>query len=193
LNWQKRNILIRIFLLAAFILVISCENSKKPVETAFTSDSGGEIPDNRIWNMDVTVTSEGNIRAKLKAGYVERENFGNSRYTLSHIDSGLFIEFYEHNKITGILNSRKGTINDLSEIFTALDEVVFNSNNGYTLYTDTLVWDRKKAQIYTESDVMMVKDNRDTLYGKGFITDDKFEAYEIKKPRGETIIEEKKF
>jgi len=190
LNLQKANISIKAILLACVFFCQSCENSKQPVAT---SSSAGVVntSDNMIWDMDVTITSEGRIRAKFKAGYVERDNIGNSKYSLSRIDSGLVIEFFEKEKNTGFLESRRGTINDLSEVFTAIDSVVFRSTKGYTLYTDTLIWNRKLAQLSTDCDVMMIKDNRDTLYGEGFITDDKFNSYEIKRPRGETLIEEK--
>ena len=149
------------------------------------------MSDNMIWDMDVTITNEGQIRAKFRGGYVERDNIGNSKYSLSRIDSGLVIEFFEKEKNTGMLKSERGTINDLSEVFTAIDSVVFKSTKGYILYTDTLIWNRKLAQIYTDCEIMMIKDNRDTLYGEGFITDEKFNSYEIKKPRGMTVIEGK--
>lgn len=172
-------------------MLVSCETSKKPVGMASSAAEGIKTADNMIWDMDVNITSEGELRAKFKAGYVERDNIGNSRYSESLIDSGLVIEFFEKEKNTGLLISDRGSINDLSEIFTAIDNVVFKSTKGYILYTDTLVWDRKLTQISTDCDVMMIKDNRDTLYGKGFITDDKFQAYEIKNPRGMTFIEGK--
>lgn|GEM_PF-586201 len=187
---QKANISIKAFLICAF-LFLSCENSKQPVATSLSAAGEVNTSDNMIWDMDVTITSEGRIRAKFRAGYVERDNIGNSKYSLSRIDSGLVIEFFEKEKNTGFLESKRGTINDLSEVFTAIDSVVFRSTKGYTLYTDTLVWNRKLAQLSTDCDVMMIKDNRDTLYGEGFITDDKFNSYEIKRPRGETLVEEK--
>jgi len=182
--------LIRLFFIICLILLQSCGTNKKPVGTDSSAIAGSaNTSDNMIWDMDVNITSEGELRAKFKAGYVERDNIGNSRYSVSRIDSGLVIEFFEKEKNTGLLISDRGTINDLSEIFTAIDNVVFKSTKGYTLYTDTLVWDRKLTQISTDCDVMMIKDKRDTLYGKGFITDDKFSSYEIKQPRGMTIIE----
>ena len=37
---------------------------------------------------------------------------------------------------------------------------------------------------------MMIKNKKDTLYGDGFVTDDKFESYEVKNPRGKAMISE---
>jgi hypothetical protein len=142
--------------------------------------------------MDIDMTSAGKTKAKVRAGYVEREYLANYKYSVNNIDSGLNIDFYEKGEVTGVLNSKRGIINDLSEVFTAIDEVVFKSNSGYTLYTDTLIWDRKAAQIHTDSDVMMVKDSRDTLYGEGFISDDRLESYEIRKPKGKALLDDVK-
>ena len=188
---QKINISIKIIFLVCAALFYSCGSSKKPVATESSASGEINMSDNMIWDMDVTITNEGQIRAKFRGGYVERDNIGNSKYSVSRIDSGLVIEFYEKEKNTGMLKSERGTINDLSEVFTAIDSVVFKSTKGYILYTDTLIWNRKLTQIYTDCEIMMIKDNRDTLYGEGFITDEKFNSYEIKKPRGMTVIEGK--
>ncbi|MBU4486348.1 MAG: LPS export ABC transporter periplasmic protein LptC, partial [Candidatus Delongbacteria bacterium] len=175
--------MIKVFIVVLFSFLYSCETGKKTVETtAFSSSNSDKIPDNKIWDMDVNITSEGKLKGKLKAGYVERDNFGGSKYTVSRIYSGLIIDFFDNGKNTGNLISDKGNINDLSEIFTAIDNVVFKSDKGYTLYTDTLIWNRKNETIYTDSKIIMIKDSRDTLFGEGFITDDKFESYQIRKP-----------
>lgn len=178
-------------LLTVFILLIfvSCGSGKKTVDKTVT-DQAEKKADNMIWNMDVEITDKGFLKAKMHAGYLERENFGNDKYAVSRIDSGMVIDFFDNGKKTGRLTSVKGNMNDLSEVFTAMDDVVFTSDKGYTLFTDTLTWNRRNARIFTESDVMMIKDGRDTLYGEGFTSDDRLESYEIKKPRGKTLIED---
>ncbi|HQO09360.1 MAG TPA: hypothetical protein PLK90_04455 [Clostridiales bacterium] len=186
---KLKKLILTNMLISALITTLSCEKEKNTKVVSTGSSEYDVIPDNVIWDMDVNITSENDLRAKFKGGYVVRENIGNSKYSVSRIDSGLVIEFFEKNKNTGKLESVKGTINDLSEVFTAIDSVVFRSTKGYTLFTDTLVWNRKLAQISSECDVVMIKDNRDTLYGSGFITDDKFYSYEITRPRGKTFIE----
>jgi LPS export ABC transporter protein LptC len=182
------NILIKIIFPLLFSILLICCSGKKSVE-ATTSDKGGGISDNRIWDMSVNITDEGRLKAKFYGGYVERDNLGNSRYFKNRIDSGLVIVFYEKGVKTGTLESERGNINDLTELFSAWDNVIFRSEKGYVLYTDTLVWNRKEAMIYSDTDVMMVKNGRDTLYGEGFISDDRLESYEIKKPRGNALIE----
>ena len=174
------------------ILIFSAGCSRKnPVEKTNSQDSGS-VSDNVIWDMEVNITNEGELKAKFFGGYVERDNVANSRYSENRIDSGLRIDFYQKGQRSGILTSRRGNINDLTELFSAWDDVVFSSEKGYVLYTDTLIWNRKEAKIFSDSDVMMVRDGRDTLYGVGFVTDDSFGSYEIKKPRGRAVIEDGK-
>ena len=185
---RKADILIKIAIIAAVFLLFACESGKISVERKSGAGSEG-VPDNRIWDMDITITDGNSLKSVVKAGLVERDYFTDHRYSVSRIDSGLAIDFYESGKVTGRLRSRRGSINDLSEVFTAVDDVVFTSLSGYTVYTDTLIWDRKKAVIFTESDIMMIKDKRDTLYGDGFKGDDRFESYEIKRPRGKAVID----
>lgn len=181
----------RFFFIVVCLFFVSCEKEKIVAQRS-ASDGESKIADNRIWDMDIDMTSAGKTKAKVRAGYVEREYLANYKYSVNNIDSGLNIDFYEKGEVTGVLNSKRGIINDLSEVFTAIDEVVFKSNSGYTLYTDTLIWDRKAAQIHTDSDVMMVKDSRDTLYGEGFISDDRLESYEIRKPKGKALLDDVK-
>lgn len=141
--------------------------------------------------MDVVITNSGVIKAKFKGGVVEKDNIGNSKYSESKIDSGMTLLFFEKEKQTGELVSERGAVNDFKGIFKAIDNVVFKSTTGYVLYTDTLTWLRKEAVITTDSPVMMIKNEKDTLYGNGFTTDDKFESYEVKNPRGKAVINEK--
>ena len=170
-------------------MLISC--SKNPQDTKPVINSKKNLPENKIWDMDVMITNSGKLKAKFKGGVVEKSNLGSSKYTESHIDSGMTLLFYENEKQTGELVSDRGAVNDLKGIFTALDNVVFRSTTGYVLYTDTLTWLRKEGQISTESPVMMIKNEKDTLYGDGFVTDDKFESYEIKNPSGKALIDDK--
>jgi len=179
--------LTRTFLVVICFFVFSC-SGKKSVETTSSGKDNG-IADNRIWDMKVNITDEGMLKAKFSGGYVIRDNLGNSQYSKNRIDSGLVIEFFDKGVRSGKLVSVKGDMNDLTELFSAWEDVVFTSEKGYVLYTDTLIWNRKEAKIFSDTDVMMIRDGRDTLYGEGFVTDDRFEAYEIKKPRGKAIID----
>ncbi len=183
----KADISIKIAIIAVVSLLFSCESGK--ISVGRESGTEETVPDNRIWDMDITITDGNAIKAIVKAGVVERNYFTDHRYSVSRINSGLAIDFYDNGKVSGRLKSRKGSINDLSEVFTAVKDVVFTSLSGYTVYTDTLIWDRKKALIFTDTDVMMIRDGRDTLYGEGFRGDDRFESYEIKRPRGKAVID----
>ncbi|NOR45375.1 MAG: LPS export ABC transporter periplasmic protein LptC [Candidatus Delongbacteria bacterium] len=177
----------KLIVILLLLQLMSC--SKQPENSKVTSNGPvGNLPENKIWDMDVMITNSGKLKAKFKGGIVERDNLGNSKYSESVIDSGMTLLFFEEEKQTGELISDRGAVNDLKGIFRAIDNVVFKSTTGYVLYTDTLTWLRKEAIITTDSPVMMIKNEKDTLYGDGFTTDDKFESYEVKNPRGKAMI-----
>ena len=186
---QRVNTLVKnLTIFVILLMLISC--SKKSQDTSSAISSKKDLPENKIWDMDVMITNSGKLKAKFKGGVVEKSNLGSSKYSESYIDSGMTLLFYENEKQTGELVSDRGAVNDLKGVFTAIDNVVFRSTTGYVLYTDTLTWLRKEGLISTKSPVMMIKNEKDTLYGDGFTTDDSFEAYEIKNPRGKALINE---
>ncbi|MCK4980715.1 MAG: LPS export ABC transporter periplasmic protein LptC [Candidatus Delongbacteria bacterium] len=186
---QRANTLIKNLRIFAILLILmSC--SKNSQDTKPVINSKKDLPEYKIWDMDVMITNSGKLKFKIKGGVVEKSNLGSSKYSESYIDSGLTLLFFENEKQTGELISDRGTANDLKGVYNAIDNVVFRSTTGYVLYTDTLTWLKNKGLLSTESPVMMIKNEKDTLYGDGFVTDDKFESYEINNPRGKALINE---
>ena len=156
------------------------------------SDGKKKIPDNRFWNMDVTMTSKGKVTAKYNAGYVERFDQGFSDFALFDIDSGLVLRFYKKEKESGLLISNKGIIDEKKGLFTAIEDVRFTSPEGYKLFSNELNWDRKKGLIFTDSSVIFVRSLKDTLWGSGFVSDENGDNWEVKNARAKTVVEKGK-
>ena len=68
----------------------------------------------------------------------------------------------------------------------AIQSVVVKSDNGVTLFTDTLSWDHSKQRIFTDDSVQFVKVNQDTVYGVGFESDMEMKYWKILQPSGVT-------
>ncbi len=64
------------------------------------------------------------------------------------------------------IKARKGTIDKLSGNMVLKDDVVITTDQGDTLTTEELNWERTKDLVYTEEDVLIVND-RMTTTGKG--------------------------
>ena len=188
---SEKLILSIIFLLPVFISLVSCSDINEIEKNNGNLDSSKEIPDNRFWDMDVTMTSKGKVTAKYNAGYVERFDQGFSNLAFCDIDSGLVLRFYKKEVENGVLRSNKGTIDEKKGLFTAIEDVEFTSPEGYKLISSELNWDRKKATIFTDSNVVFIRSKKDTLWGAGFISDENGENWEVKNARAKTIVEEK--
>jgi LPS export ABC transporter protein LptC len=67
------------------------------------------------------------------------------------------------------------------------DVVVINEKNE-KLNTEHLTWDREKAIIYTDKFVKITTDE-EVMFGDGFESDERFDSWIIKKPRGTFSIE----
>ncbi len=189
---NEKLIQIIILLIVVPLSILSCNDLNEIEKSGNSLDKSKKIPDNRFWNMDVTMTSKGKVTAKYKAGYVERFNQGFSDFALFEIDSGLVLRFYKKEKESGLLISDKGIINEKKGLFTAIKNVKFTSPEGYKLFSEELNWDRKKALIFTDSNVVFVRSLKDTLWGTGFVSDEGGENWEVKNAKAKTVVENNK-
>jgi len=190
---KSKKLLINILsLIVVPLSILSCSDLNEIEKSGNSLDNSKKIPDNRFWNMDVTMTSKGKVTAKYNAGYVERFNQGFSDFALFDIDSGLVLRFYKKDKESGLLISDKGIINEQKGLFTAIKNVKFTSPEGYKLFSEELNWDRKKGIIFTDSNVIFVRSLKDTLWGTGFVSDEGGENWEVKNAKAKTVVEKKK-
>lgn len=169
------------------LIFFSCSKEKKKVARLEVSD---KVPDQQIWDMDVEITDKNTLTARFKAGYVKRDIFGREDLAVSYVDSGLMIHFYKEGAETGILTSEKGQIDQKKELYTAKENVVFKSPEGYVMYTSELYWDKRRSEIYTPANFVLIKDEQDTLYGKGFIGGQNFDWYRVTEPIAKGSIED---
>ena len=65
--------------------------------------------------------------------------------------------------------------------------VVVNQQNQ-TINTELLIWDQKKAMIYSDKFVKITTED-EVLFGDGFESDETFDKWIILKPRGSFRVE----
>ncbi len=177
----------KILFLPLILLLFSC-NSQLDEQAKNKQNLAKDIPDNEIWNLYIKITEEGRLKADIKAGYVKRKNTNIANYSENDIDSGLVITFFENGFKKGMLTSNKGRIEDRKGIFKASENVHFQSPKGYDLYTELLIWNRKRKRIYTDQKVLFISSEGDTLYGDGFETDDKLNNFTLENPMGKKVL-----
>mgnify|MGYP001165559815 FL=1 len=164
-------------ILFPFLVIISCSN----IENEPNMDSRTGLPDQESWDVEITLTDEGIMRALVKAGHLEKFNDRNYVFLNKNVDVDFFDEEEVH---TTNLKSMIAEIDEKTNFMTAIDDVVVVSDSGATLYTDTLKWDSKKEIIYTASPIMLTTNKNDTLYGNGFESDVGLNHWKILYPSG---------
>ena len=160
------------------ILLLSC--SDQPIEN-MPSRKG--LPDQESWIVNIILTDQGKIRAKVRAGYLEKYN--EKEFIL--LDSSVTVDFFDSNEQhTSILNSNKAEVNQSSNDMKAIGNVVAVSDSGISLYSETLEWDSKNEKLRTKDSIMITTLDQDTLYGIGFESDSNLENWKIINPSGVT-------
>ena len=168
----------KVFLLFLFVS-IGCSN----IESDTNIHSRKGLPDQESWDVEITLTDEGVMRALVKAGHLEKFNERNYVFLDKKVDVAFFDEEEMH---TTKLKSMIAEIDEKTNFMTAIENVVVVSDSGVTLYTDTLKWDSKKEIIYTASPIMLTTEKNDTLYGNGFESDVGLNHWKILYPSGVT-------
>ena len=164
-------------ILFPFLVIISCSS----IENETNMDSRKGLPDQESWDVEITLTNEGIMRALVKAGHLEKFNDRNYIFLNKNVDVDFFDEEETH---TTNLKSMIAEIDEKTNFMTAIDNVVVVSDSGATLYTDTLKWDSKEEIIYTASPIMLTTNKNDTLYGSGFESDVGLNHWKILYPSG---------
>jgi len=164
-------------ILFPFLVIISCSS----IENETNMDSRKGLPDQESWDVEITLTNEGIMRALVKAGHLEKFNDRNYVFLNKNVDVDFFDEEETH---TTNLKSMIAEIDEKTNFMTAIDNVVVVSDSGATLYTDTLKWDSKEEIIYTASPIMLTTNKNDTLYGSGFESDVGLNHWKILYPSG---------
>ena len=164
-------------ILFPFLVIISCSS----IENETNIDSRDGLPDQESWDVEITLTDEGIMRALVKAGHLEKFNDRNYIILIKNVDVDFFDEEETH---TTNLKSMIAEIDEKTNFMTAIDNVVVVSDSGVTLYTDTLKWDSKEEMIYTASPIMLTTNKNDTLYGSGFESDVGLNHWKILYPSG---------
>jgi len=177
---MKHLINILVILGLVSFLMVSCGEKKTTAPSTKQAKPTPESPDQEAWNSTVITTKMGHVTAKVKYGHMSRY----SDKKLMKFDEGVKVFIYDKDgKLSSIVVSDRGLLNEKTELVEALGHVVAHSDSGATLYTDHLTYDHKKNKLYTDAFVK-VTTKTDTLVGTGFESDENLNHWVIRKPRG---------
>ena len=141
------------------------------------------MPDQESWGVNIVLTDQGMIRAKIRTGHLEKYN----EKEFIMLDSSVIVDFFDSDeKHTSILTSNRAEVDQSSNDMKAIGNVVAVSDSGISLYSNTLIWDSKNEKLRTKDKIMITTLDEDTLYGIGFESDSDLENWKIINPSGVT-------
>ena len=162
----------------ALLLVYSCSEERK---SDLPSSDG--LPDQESWGVNIIMTHEGLIRAKVNSGHLKK--FNEKEYII--LDENVVVDFFDaQENHTSTLFSDKSEINEKSNDMLAIGNVVARSDSGITLFTETLRWIAEDEKLFTKDSIMITTLDKDTLFGKGFESNADLENWRILNPSGVT-------
>ncbi len=164
------------FFIGLFILtlLIGCDDEKvKP--TINTSLNVAELPAQESWNAKVFFTDSGKTQAVLHAGHLRM--FAGARETL--LDSNVKVEFFnDFEKVTTVLTSKRGRVDDATQNLYAIDSVVAVNDSGVTLTSQELMWRNEDKKIVSNKFVTILT-AIEKIQGYGFESNQSLNDYVI--------------
>lgn len=166
----------KIFIILIFFSFVFSACSEEKVKPSIDKNLDvKEIPSQESWEATISFTDSGKTKAILKTGHLRV--FSESRETF--LDSGLRVDFYDENqKITTVLTSKRGKVNDATQDLYAIDSVVAVSDSGVTIKTDELMWRNKDKKIVSDKFVTILS-SKEKIQGYGFESDQNLRNYVI--------------
>lgn len=162
----------------AMILLSSC--TKESVEELPSKEG---MPDQESWGVNIILTDQGMIRAKVRSGHLEKYN--EKKFIM--LDSSVTVDFFDsYEQHTSVLTSNKAEVNQSSNDMKAIGNVVAVSDSGISLYSETLIWESNDEKLRTKDSIMITTLEKDTLYGVGFESDSDLKNWKIINPSGVT-------
>ena len=160
------------------VLFSSC--TKKSVENMNSREG---LPDQESWGVNIILTDQGIMRAKVESGHLEKYN--EKEFIL--LNNNVKVDFFDANENhTSVLTSQEAEVDQKSNDMKAFGNVVVVSDSGITLYSETLSWKSMDEKLQTKEEIMITTLDNDTLYGIGFESDSDLKNWQIIKPSGVT-------
>jgi LPS export ABC transporter protein LptC len=170
-----RYILLLVF---GILFFVSCENDIKKVSLSGIED----LPEQTLKDAELIYSDSGKVQMLLKAPVIDRYG-GEENY--NEFPKGIKASFYdEKGQIKSSLTANYAIHFEKMKIMEAKNNVVLvNRENNEQLNTEHLVWDEKRAIIYSDKFVKITTKD-EVLLGEGFESDETFTKWKIISPKG---------
>lgn len=164
--------------------LVSCENDIEKVKKFST---GEDLPAVYAEGYEVLFSDSTVITSKLQTPEMIIHDTEKEPYT--EFPQGVIITRYDRNmNITSYITSRYAKYFQSEERWEAKNNVVAINQRGDTLKTEYLIWDKKKAKIYSDQFVRIIQKDQETT-GTSFESNQDFTEYTFKNLKGQMYVD----
>lgn len=168
-------------------MLFACQTDPAKVAEVTRQDT---LPSEMIRDIRLTQTEKGIQQFLLEGPVLYRYN-GEKPYL--EFPEGFKVIFYDSlGAVKTEITANYGINREKEKLMEARNNVVvLNRDKNERLNTEHLIWDQKKKRIFSEVFVKITTDD-EVIYGEdGMESDEKFENWIVKNPKGEFLIKEK--
>ena len=169
-----------VLLVIICVTLLGCTKVEEPQGLA---EGEEKVPDREIWDGKIEITSDERKQSVVQAGHIE--SYEKEKITI--LSDGVIIDFY--NKVgqhTSTLTSEQARMEEKTNLFVALGNVVVVSDSGEVLRTERLYWDRTERSILSDTLVILTT-ALDSVRGYDFKSNEDLTAWSLKNPTGQTF------
>ncbi len=167
-------------------VLVSCTANIEEINALNNNDDKSTII---AKNSEIIYTESGLVKLKILAPVTKV--YQNTQDPYNEFPEGITVYTFSDSMVIESELTAKYAINyDYKGLWSASNNVVAKNSKGETLNTEHLFWDQKKKIIYSD-DMVKITTADGVQYGQGFISDESFSSWEIKKPISYYFIDEK--
>lgn len=157
----------------------ACSNEQ---DMASNSEASENVPEQEGWNATLTMSNHGELTSQIQ--YVRMLRFSNKKET--RFSDGVTFSFYEDGAKISQIETKEAVLDERTNDIQFMGDVRVTTDDGLSVFTDTLFWQHGSERITSEAFVTVVTADSDTINGTGFESGKSFRNWVIRKPYGVT-------
>jgi len=176
----------RILICCMLLFLVSCEKKEIKQDSGFSEE---DLKVETAKDIEMLYSDSAVVRVKLTAPV-----------SLRHLDrakpkevfpESIKVSFYDQNgRNTSWLTSKYAERLTREKKVIARDSVVLFNSKNEKLFTEELIWDELKKQIYTDRFVIIKRPGGEEIYSMGIVANEDFSEYELTSVEGDWRIDD---
>lgn len=164
-------------------MLFACEN-----KASEQTETNPDLLTQQVEDLTMISSQNGKLSYRFKTPLLERYELAKEPY--SEFRKGIEIETYNDStqQIESTLRANYAIRLETQMLWEAKGNVVATNAQGQKLETEQLFWNEKTKRIYSNVDSKISSPNGDVIIGTGFESDERFEEYVIRSPRGKVTV-----